>query len=213
MTLFAVMLVTAYLLPLAYGFISGLKSAEQMTDPRQPILPMSAETATIDGEEYPILLVPFEDGTRELALVDQGREASVFVDPDEPDVLIEWEGRWRTLEPATTSIPNGTTSRPRPNPRAAEVAVQHRRHRRTRHGRYGDLVGARRLRPVALQGPVREADHGVVDRRHHPSPLRHDRAGVRRVPAPRVDRNVAAADRPALLRQRLQRVPAARSSS
>ena len=101
MTLFAVMLVTVYLLPLAYGFISGLKSEEQMTDPRQPILPTSAETATIDGEEVPVLLVPFEDGTRELALVDRGREASVFVDPDEPDVLIDWEGRWRTLEPAT----------------------------------------------------------------------------------------------------------------
>ena len=43
-TLFAVMLVRAYLLPLAYGFISGLKSDEQMTDPRQPILPQSAET-------------------------------------------------------------------------------------------------------------------------------------------------------------------------
>ena len=104
-TLFAVMLVTAYLLPLAYGFISGLKSEEQMTDPHQPILPKSAETATIDGEEVPILLVPFEDGTRELALVDRGRESSVFVDPDEPDVLIEWEGRWRTLEPATSLDP------------------------------------------------------------------------------------------------------------
>ena len=46
-------------------------------------------------------MVPFDDGTRELALVDKGRESSVFVDPDEPDVPIEWEGRWRTLEPAT----------------------------------------------------------------------------------------------------------------
>ena len=48
------------------------------------------------------MMVPFDDGTRALALVDKGREASVFVDPDEPDVPIEWEGRWRTLEPATT---------------------------------------------------------------------------------------------------------------
>ena len=105
-TIFAVILVVAYLLPLAYGFISGLKSPEQMTDTSQPILPMSADTATIDGEEVPILLVPFEDGTRRLALVDRGREASVFVDPDEPDVLIEWEGRWRTLESATTLDPH-----------------------------------------------------------------------------------------------------------
>jgi multiple sugar transport system permease protein len=100
-TLFAVMLVVTYLLPLAYGFVSGLKSSEQMTDPRQPILPMSAETATIDGEEVPVLRVPFDDGERDLALVDRGRESSVFVDPAEPEVLIEWEGRWRTLEPAS----------------------------------------------------------------------------------------------------------------
>jgi multiple sugar transport system permease protein len=105
-TLFAIMVVAAYLLPLAYGFISGLKSSEQMTDPRQPILPMSADTATIDGEEYPVMIVPFDDGNRRLALVDKGREASGFVDPDEPDVLIEWEGRWRTLEPATTLDPH-----------------------------------------------------------------------------------------------------------
>jgi multiple sugar transport system permease protein len=104
-TLFAVMLCVTYLLPLAYGFISGLKSNEQMTDPNQPILPMSADTATIDGEEYPVMMVPFDDGTRVLALVDKGREASVFVDPDEPDVPIEWEGRWRTLEPSMTLDP------------------------------------------------------------------------------------------------------------
>jgi multiple sugar transport system permease protein len=101
-TLFALILVVTYLLPLGYGFITGLKSSQQMADPRQPILPMSADTATIDGEEYPVLMVPFDDGTRALALVDKGREASVFVDPDEPDVPIEWEGRWRTLEPAMT---------------------------------------------------------------------------------------------------------------
>jgi multiple sugar transport system permease protein len=105
-TLFAIILVTAYLLPLAYGFITGLKSSEQVSDPRQPILPTSPETATIDGEEYEVFVVPFENGTRELALVDKGRESSVFVDPDEPDVPIEWEGRWRTLEPATTLDPH-----------------------------------------------------------------------------------------------------------
>ena len=101
-TLFATILVVAYLAPLAYGMVTGLKSPEQMADPRQPVLPKSPDTATIDGEEYPVMVVPFEDGTRSLALVDKGREASVFVDPAEPDVPIEWEGRWRTLEPATT---------------------------------------------------------------------------------------------------------------
>ncbi len=54
----------------------------------------------------PVLRVPFEDGIRELDPVDKGHEASVFVDPDQRDVTIEWEGRWRTLEPATHLDPN-----------------------------------------------------------------------------------------------------------
>jgi multiple sugar transport system permease protein len=105
-TLFAVIVVAAYLMPLAYGFITGLKSSEQMSDPRQPVLPMSPETVTIDGEEYDVMQVPFEEGTRNLALVDKGREESTFVDPEQPDVPIPWEGRWRTLEPAMTWDPH-----------------------------------------------------------------------------------------------------------
>ena len=48
-SLFAVIVVVAYLCPLAYGLVTGLKSPEQISDPRQPILPKSADTATIDG--------------------------------------------------------------------------------------------------------------------------------------------------------------------
>ncbi len=208
-TLFAIIFVVAYLLPLAYGFITGLKSPEQMSDPRQPILPMSPETATIDGEEYPIVVVPFDDGTRELALVDKGREASGFVDPDEPERPHRVGGplaHARAGDHSRRSL--GQLLDRGPDPRPSQVAVQHRRHRRARHGRDAHLVRARRLRTVALQRPVREADHGVADRRHHPAPLRHDRSDLRRVSAPRLDRHVAAADRPALLRQRFQRVPA-----
>ncbi len=155
------------------------------------------------------MLVPFDDGTRTLALVDKGRESSVFVDPDEPDVLIEWEGRWRTLEPGDhPRSPLGQLLDRGRTLDLPEVAVQHRRHRRPRHGRDVDLVDPRRLRVVAFQDPVREADPGVVDRRHHPAPLRHDRSRLRRLRPPRLDRHVAAVDHPALLRQRLQRVPA-----
>ncbi len=105
-TLFATMLVVAYLLPLAYGLLTGVKSQEQLNDPRQPILPYSTETVEIDGADVPLLRVPFDDRIRELGLVDKGRESSGFVDPDEPHVPIEWEGRWRTLEPATHLDPN-----------------------------------------------------------------------------------------------------------
>lgn len=86
--------------------LGALSGQEQLNDPRQPILPYSTETVEIDGADVPLLRVPFDDGIRELALVDKGRESSVFVDPDEPDVPIEWEGRWRTLESATHLDPN-----------------------------------------------------------------------------------------------------------
>ncbi len=105
-TLFATLLVVTYLLPLAYGATSALKSEDQMSDPRQPILPKSPATVEIDGEEVPVLDVPIDGETRALALVDPGRESSVFVDPAEPDVPIEWVGRWRTLEPQYTLDPN-----------------------------------------------------------------------------------------------------------
>ena len=105
-TLFATVLVVTYLLPLAYGAMSALKSEDQMSDPRQLILPKSPATVEIDGEEVPVLDVPIDGETRALALVDPGREASTFVDPAEPDVPIEWVGRWRTLEPQYTLDPN-----------------------------------------------------------------------------------------------------------
>ena len=114
-TLFAAILVVAYLLPLAYGFITGLKSPEQMTDPRQPILPMSPETATIDGEEYPIMMVPFDDGTRELALVDKGREAErIRRSRTNPTSSSSGRAAGARSSRRPLSIFTGTTSRPWP---------------------------------------------------------------------------------------------------
>ena len=98
-TMFATMLVFVYLLPLLYGMSTALKSPDQLNDPNQPLLPQGEITATIDGEEYPVLEVPIDGETRELALVQPGRQVSVFVDPDDPDTEIEWEGNWRGLQP------------------------------------------------------------------------------------------------------------------
>jgi multiple sugar transport system permease protein len=99
-TMFATMLVFVYLLPLLYGMVTGLKSPDQLNDPNQPILPQGNVTATIDGEEYSVLEVPIDGETRELALVQPGRQVSVFVDPADPETEIEWEGNWRGLQPA-----------------------------------------------------------------------------------------------------------------
>ncbi len=98
-TLFAVILLAAYLLPLGFMVITSVKTEDQIANQR--ILPRSPVTADIDGEEVDLFSVPFEDGSvRTLALVQPGRETSVFVDPADPGTEIEWDGRWRTLEPA-----------------------------------------------------------------------------------------------------------------
>jgi hypothetical protein len=52
------------------------------------------------ADEYPIYEMPQADGTiRLMALVEPGRQTSQFIDPAQPDTLIEWAGNWRTLYP------------------------------------------------------------------------------------------------------------------
>jgi multiple sugar transport system permease protein len=53
-----------------------------------------------EGKEYDVLQVPLDGEIHQLALINKGRESSEFIDPANPEAgLIEWEGRWRTLEP------------------------------------------------------------------------------------------------------------------
>jgi multiple sugar transport system permease protein len=100
-TLVAVVLVVSYLLPFGFMTVTALKTEEQLANGRT--LPMSQQTTTIDGTEYPVLDVPFDDGSRSLALVKPGRKESTFVDPAAPDTEIVWEGNWRTL-PASYNL-------------------------------------------------------------------------------------------------------------
>ncbi len=108
-TLFATMLVVGFLLPLVFMVVTSLKTEQQIAS--QTILPKSTTTVDVTegefaGEAYDLYAVPFDDGAiRSLALVTKGREASTFIDPAEPTVPIEWEGRWRTLEPALVFDP------------------------------------------------------------------------------------------------------------
>ncbi|MCA9939049.1 MAG: carbohydrate ABC transporter permease [Anaerolineales bacterium] len=99
-TLFALMLLSIYLMPLAYGAVTSVKSKQQVSDSTAPILPSETVKYAYEGQTYDVLQVPTEDGIQEWALVDKGRESSGFIDPKNPDAgIIEWEGRWRTLEP------------------------------------------------------------------------------------------------------------------
>jgi multiple sugar transport system permease protein len=102
-TLLALVILSAYLMPLAYGIITSLKTETQTSDPRSPYLPADPLTYEYEGETYEVFLVPTENGVQEYALVDRGRQRSSFIDIHNPELgLIEWEGSWRTLTAATT---------------------------------------------------------------------------------------------------------------
>jgi multiple sugar transport system permease protein len=70
----------------------------QLRDRNAPPYPSRQIRFDYDGKERLVYNVPFEDGSRELALVNPGRVDSEFVDPANPEGgLIQWEGSWRTL--------------------------------------------------------------------------------------------------------------------
>jgi multiple sugar transport system permease protein len=95
-SLFACMLVSVYLMPLAYAGALSLRGAS--IDADQPLWPSEPKQFSYHGETYDIYNVPIDGATHQLAIVRKGREQSTFVDPDHPDQPIEWQGRWRTLD-------------------------------------------------------------------------------------------------------------------
>lgn len=99
-TLMALVILAIFLMPFGYGIVMSLKTDAQITALGAPILPSSEVKYTYEGKEYNVYAVPTAEGVQEWALVRKGREDSSFVDPRNPEAgLIEWEGRWRTLEP------------------------------------------------------------------------------------------------------------------
>ncbi|GAA2308740.1 carbohydrate ABC transporter permease [Glycomyces scopariae] len=102
-TLGALLLAVVFLMPLGYGAATALKDKDGVSDPNAAVLPVSALTFEYEGEVHDVYAVPMPDGTtRDLALIEPGRESSTFVDPEDPGAgPIEWDGRWRTLEPVT----------------------------------------------------------------------------------------------------------------
>jgi multiple sugar transport system permease protein len=93
----ALFILLAFIMPLGYMFVTGIKSTDQMNDPNvSPFWPQSPKTVEYEGEQLEVYQVPFEDGVRELAAVKKTRTQSTFIDPDNPEAgLIEWEGNWR----------------------------------------------------------------------------------------------------------------------
>jgi multiple sugar transport system permease protein len=112
-----------FLMPLAYGVVTALKTNNQITNIGAPWWPSSEETVEYEGEEYDIyqvgecdeegnpipwgydvedLKVPDCSGGGDVhvwALVTKRREYAEFLDPNKPEAgLVTWQGRWRTLE-------------------------------------------------------------------------------------------------------------------
>ncbi|RMH01645.1 MAG: carbohydrate ABC transporter permease [Chloroflexi bacterium] len=90
-----------FLIPMAYGIVTALKTDNQFSEVGAPWWPASERKFVYEGEEYGIYLVPINGEIRELALYKKGRKSSFFVDPQNPEAgPFEWEGQWRQLERA-----------------------------------------------------------------------------------------------------------------
>ncbi len=88
-------------------------------------------------------------------------------------------------------------------------AAQHRGDRGHRDAGHPHRLDHGRLRPGPLPAALQAHDLRGADRHDHPAPLRHPGPHLRAVLPDRLGRDLAAAGGAALLRQRLQRVPAA----
>jgi multiple sugar transport system permease protein len=99
-SLLALMILTVFLSPFGYMTVTALKDRPMITEAGSPVLPSKPATFVYEGEEYPVLLVPGEDGRmHEWAIIQKGREESTFIDPRNPEAgPIQWMGKWRTLE-------------------------------------------------------------------------------------------------------------------
>ncbi|MBN1409266.1 MAG: carbohydrate ABC transporter permease [Spirochaetales bacterium] len=99
-TLASLTVLFVFLLPLVYGVVGSLKSDNQISSPRAPlVIPSSQRKYTYKGKEYDILKVPTNDGIKEWAIVEKSPDYSMFIDPKNPEAgEIKWEGKWITLD-------------------------------------------------------------------------------------------------------------------
>ncbi len=106
LTLLAVMLLSAFLLPLLFMVTTSLQQGGQGSIPGAPAYPAVPESGTYQGQTYPVYTVSIDGVNRDLLLVVKGREQSTFIDPADPSQTpIVWTGRWRTLSQPWTFDP------------------------------------------------------------------------------------------------------------
>ena len=106
LTMFAVVMISAFLLPLLYMVTTAFQQPNQATTPGAPPWPAVAQTAVYQGQSYPVYAVPIDGTTRNLILIEKSRESSVVVDPSDAAAKpFVWQGRWRTLQQAWVFAP------------------------------------------------------------------------------------------------------------
>lgn len=99
LNLFILLILAAYLSPLAYMAVTALKEKTQLMDSKSPLYPATVRKLNYQGKDYQIYGVPQADGSlKEWALVKRYRAYSEFVDPENPEAgVIHWDGNWRAL--------------------------------------------------------------------------------------------------------------------
>lgn len=101
-TLLALVILSVYLMPMAYGIINSLKTQAQVSDARAPLIPSENVRYEYEGRRYDVYQVPTDDGIKQYALIQPSRRSSVMLDIENPDAgTFEWEGNWRILLPVT----------------------------------------------------------------------------------------------------------------
>ncbi|HLU81832.1 MAG TPA: carbohydrate ABC transporter permease [Trueperaceae bacterium] len=106
-TLFASLVLVAFLMPFAYMLVTSFKDRDQIVaSARGPVLPVDPVKYEHAGKLLDVVNVEIDGVTRHLALLTKGRQESVFVDPAAPaDEPIVWQGSWRTLKPVYEFAP------------------------------------------------------------------------------------------------------------
>jgi len=100
LNLFICILLTAYVLPLAYMFVTSVKEPEQVVAGLgAPLYPAISPLYHYQGKDYALMEVPTKDGIKHWAVIKRYQTYSEFIDPQNPERgPIHWDGYWRTLK-------------------------------------------------------------------------------------------------------------------
>ena len=106
LTFIGVVLLAAFLSPLARSALVSIKSPDQVSQASSPVWPADPKVIDYQGQSLTVYAVPLDGGERDLALLTKGRASSTFVDPqDLAAPPITWVGSWRSLTPVWTFAP------------------------------------------------------------------------------------------------------------